>query len=108
MRRVDPGPVVLRALEAGLVVEHAAHEGAHEEDLRELGARVERVGAEVSVDFFGGGELGGGEGGAVELGGLEDEAGVGGRLEVGEEGEGEEYLGKVVDLEMGVCVRWMR
>ena len=45
MRGVDPGAVVFGTLEAGLVVHHAAHEGAGEEDLGELGARVERVGA---------------------------------------------------------------
>lgn len=90
---VDPRPVVLGALEAGLVVEHASDEGAHEEDLGELGARVRRVGPEVGVDLVEGGELGGGEGRAVEFGGLDDEAGVGGRLEVGEEGEGEKHLG---------------
>ena len=47
-----------------------------------------------------------GRGGAVEFGGLEDETGVWGRLEVGEEGEGEEHLGEVVDLEVGVCDWW--
>ncbi len=103
---VDPRAVVLWALEAGLVVGHAPDEGAREEDLRELGARVEGVGAEVGVDFVEGGEGGGGEGGAVEFGGLEDETGVWGRLEVGEEGEGEEHLGEVVDLEVGVCDWW--
>lgn len=36
----------------------------------------------------------------MEVGGLEDEAGVGGSLKVGEKGEGEEHLGEVVDLEM--------
>ena len=72
---------------------HAAHKGAREQDLSELGARVQRVGAEVGVYFFEGGEVGGGEGCAVQVGGLEDEARVGGRLQVGEEGEGEEHLG---------------
>lgn len=93
MRGVDPRPVVFGALEAGLVVERAPDEGAHEEDLGELGARVRRVGPEVGIDLVEGGELGGGEGRAVEFGGLDDEAGVGRRLEVGEEGEGEEHLG---------------
>ena len=106
MRGVDPRPVVLWALEAGLVVEHAPDEGAHEEDLGELRARVERVGAEVGVYLVEGCELGGGEGGAVEVGGLEDEAGVWRRLKVGEEGEGEKHLGQVIDLEVGVCVQW--
>lgn len=104
MRGVDPRPGVLWALEAGLVAEGAPDEGAREEDLGELGARVERVGAEVGVYLVEGGELGGGERGAVQVGGLEDEAGVGRRLEVGEEGEGEEHLGQVVHLEVGVCV----
>lgn len=102
VRCVYPRPVVLGTLESGLVVEHAPHESADEEDLGEFGARVERVGSEVGVDLVEGCEFGGGEGGAVEVGGLEDEAGVWRRLEVGEEGEGEEHLGKVVDLEVGV------
>lgn len=99
---VDPGPVELGALEAGFVVAHAADEGAREEDLRELGARVEGVWAHVRVDFVEGGELDGGERGAVQVGGLQDQARVGGRLEVREEGEGEEHLGEVVHLEVGV------
>lgn len=50
--------------------------------------------------------MGAGEGGAVEVGGLEDEAGGGGGEESGEEGEEEEELGEVVYLEVGVwsCV----
>ena len=38
----------------------------------------------------------------MQVGGLDDEARVGGPLQVGEEGEGEEHLGEVVDLEMRV------
>lgn len=41
-----------------------------------LDARVQRVGSEVGVAFVEGGELDGGEGSAVEIGALEDEAGV--------------------------------
>ena len=102
MHGVDPGPVKLWALEPGLVIVRAADEGAREEDLRELGARVEGVWADVGVDFVQGGEFYRGERGAVQVGGLQDEAGVGGRLEVREEGEGQEHLGEVVDLEVGV------
>ena len=72
MHGVDPGPVELGALEPGLVVAHAADEGAREEDLRELGARVEGVWAHVRVDFVEGGEFDGGERGAVQVGGLQD------------------------------------
>ena len=90
---VDPWPVVLCALEAGLVVEHAPYEGPHEEDLGELGARVLRVGPEVGVDLVEGCEFGGREGGSVEVGGLEDETGVWRRLEIREEREGEKHLG---------------
>lgn len=102
MHGVDPGPVELGALEPGFVVAHAADEGAREEDLRELGARVEGVWAHVRVDFVEGGESDGRERGAVQVGGLQDQARVGGRLEVREEGEGEEHLGEVVHLEVGV------
>ena len=90
---VDPRSAVLGALKPGLVVVHAAHKGAREQDLSELGARVQRVGPEVGVDFFESGEIGRGERCAVQVGGLEDEARVGGRLQVGEKGEGEEHLG---------------
>lgn len=38
----------------------------------------------------------------MQVGGLENEPGVGVCLEGGEEGEGEEHLGEVVYLEMGV------
>lgn len=38
----------------------------------------------------------------MQVGGEEDEAGVGGALENGEEGEGEEELREVVYLEVGV------
>ena len=38
----------------------------------------------------------------MEVGRLQHEAGVGGALEDGEEGEGEEELGEVVHLEVGV------
>ena len=89
MRCVDPRPVILWALEPRLVVDHAPYEGTHKQDLCKLGARVQRVGSEVGVNFFEGGEFGGGKGRAVEVGGLEDKAGVWRRLEVGEEGEGE-------------------
>lgn len=92
VRGVDPRPVVLWALEPGLVGEGAPDAGAREEDLGELGARVERVGPEVRVDLGGGREGGGGERGAVELRGLQDQARVWRRLQVGEEGEGEEHL----------------
>lgn len=46
--------------------------------------------------------MGGGERGTVEVGGLENEAGVRGALEDGEEGQKEEELRKVVHLEVGV------
>ncbi len=70
MYSVDPWSVVFCALEAWLVVFHAAYERAHEEDLGEFAAGVETVWADVCVDFVGGGEVGGGEGGAVEVAGL--------------------------------------
>ena len=38
----------------------------------------------------------------MEVGGLEDQAGVGGALEEGEEDEGAEELGEVIHLEVGV------
>ena len=38
----------------------------------------------------------------MEVGGLEDQAGVGGALEEGKEDEGEEELGEVIHLEVGV------
>ena len=72
MRCVNPRPVELRRLKAKLVVVEAAHEGAYEEDLRELTARVEAVGADIGVDFRDGGEGGGGKGRSVKVGGLED------------------------------------
>lgn len=99
---IYPRPVILGALEAGLVVDHAPYKGTHEQDLSELGARVQRVGSEIGVDFVEGCEFDGGEGRSVEVGGLEDEAGVGRRLEIGKHGQGEEHLGKVIDLEVGV------
>ena len=108
MRCVDPWPIILWALEPRLVVDHAPYEGTHKQDLRELGARVQRVGSEIRVYFFETGEFGGGKGGAVEVGGLEDKAGVRRRLEVREEGEGEEHLGKMVDLEVGICAPQIR
>lgn len=58
MYGVDPWPGILWGLESGLVVLHAAHEGAHGEDLGELGAGVEGVGTEVCVYFLGGEEVG--------------------------------------------------
>ena len=44
----------------------------------------------------------------MEVGGLEDKAGIWRRLEAGEKGEGEKHLGKMVDLEVGVCVQGIR
>lgn len=102
---VYPWPVVLGALVSRLVVDHAPYEGTHEQDLGELGARVQRVGPEIGVYLVEGCEFGRGEGGAVEVGGLEDKAGVWRRLEIREEGEGEKHLGKMIDLEVGVCVQ---
>ncbi len=66
----------------------AAHEGADEEDLSQFGAVVEVGRADVGVYFGERGEGYGGGGGAVQVGGLPDQAGVGGCEEVGEEGEG--------------------
>ena len=83
---------MLWALKSRLIVDHAPYESTHEQDLRELGARVQRVGSEIGVYFFEGGEFGGGEGGTMEVGGLEDKARIWRRLEIGEEGEGEEHL----------------
>ena len=60
MHGVDPGPIVLWRLEARFVAVHAPDQSAHEEDLGELGAGVEGVGADVGVDFGEGGEGGGG------------------------------------------------
>lgn len=99
---VDPWPVIFWALEARFVVDHAAYEGTHEENLGELAARVQRVGSEIGVDLIEGCEFCGGEGGAVKIGGLEDKAGVRRRLETGKEGESEKHLRKVVDLKVGV------
>lgn len=62
MRCIDPRTVIFRALEAWLVVQDAADQGAHEEDLRKLGPGVEGLGADVGVYFVEGGEFGGGEG----------------------------------------------
>ena len=99
MRGVDPWAVG----GCGGGIGEAADEGAGEEDLGEFGAGVEGVGAEVGVDFGNAAREGyGGEGGAVQVGGLEDEAGVGGFLEGGQEGEGEEHLREVIYLEVGV------
>ncbi len=70
----------------------------------ELSAGVETVGAEVGVDLVDGGEGCGGEGSAVEVRGHEDEAGVGGGLQVGKEGEGQEELREVIYLEVRVKV----
>lgn len=102
---VDPRPVILLALEAGFVVGHASNKGTHEENLGELGTRVQRVGSEIGIDLVEGRKLGGGKRRTVEIGGLEDKAGVGRRLEIGKEGESEKHLGKVVDLEVGVCIQ---
>ena len=44
----------------------------------------------------------------MEVGGLEDKAGIWRRLEVGEKGEGEKHLGKMIDLEVGVCAQRIR
>lgn len=52
----------------------AALEGSDEEDLRELAPVVEVSRADVGVDFGEGGEGDGGGGGAVQVGGLPDEA----------------------------------
>lgn len=102
MRCVDPRAIVLGALKAWLVVVHASYKSTYEEDLGKLGAGIERVRANVCIDLFEGGEFGVGERGAVEVGGLENEAGVGRGLEIGEEGDGEEHLGEMIDLEMRV------
>ncbi len=83
---------------------HSPHQRPSEQDLREFGAGVETVGAEVGIDLVDGGEGCRGEGGAVEVGGHEDEAGIGRGLEVGEKGEGEEKLREVIYLEMRVEV----
>lgn len=105
---VDPWPVIFWALEARFVVDHAAYEGTHEENLGELAARVQRVGSEIGVDLIEGCEFCGGEGGAVKIGGLEDKAGVRRRLETGKEGESEKHLRKVVDLKVGVWIGCIR
>ena len=102
MYRIDPRPTVLGTLEAWLVVRHTAHDGTREENLGKLGACVERVGADIGIYLVDRGEMCGGEGGAVEVGRLEDEAGVGRCLEVWEQSECQEHLGEVVDLEVGV------
>ena len=78
MCSINPRPLVLWTSKARLIILRPSYHGAHEEDLGELGAGVERIWAEVGIYFVDGGKLGGGEGSAVELGGLEDEAGVGG------------------------------
>lgn len=80
MRGVYPGTVLCRGVEtevAGLV---AAAERMDEEDLGEFRAVVEVCGADVGVYLFEGGECDGGGTGAVEVAGLEDDAGVGGAL----------------------------
>ena len=81
MRCIDPRPVVLgrfgnRARCPPCVARGRARRGSA------------RAGSEVGVDFVEGSELGGGEGSAVEVGCLEDEAGVGRRLEIGYWGGG--------------------
>ena len=105
MYGTDPRPTVFGALEARLVIHHATHDGSREEDLCELSAGIEGIGANVGIYFVDRGEVGGGEGGAVEVRGLEDKAGVGRCLEGWKEGEGEKHLGEVVDLEVRV---WRR
>lgn len=82
---------------AGEGVETAL-EGADEEDLGEFAAVVEEGGAQVGVEFGGGGEGGGGWAGAVEVAGLDDEARGRGGEEGGEEEEGQQELGEVVYL----------
>ena len=72
--------------------------------MREFSAGVETVRAEVGVYFVDGGESCGREGGAVEVRGHEDKAGVGCGLEVREESKGQEELREVVNLEVGVEV----
>ena len=69
-----------------------------------LSAGVETIGPEVCVDLVDGGEGYRGQGGTVEVGGHEDEAGVGCGLQVGEEGEGEEELREMVNLEVRIEV----
>lgn len=86
MDRIDKRALVFGALKAGLVVLHAANDCAGEEDLGKFGACIEGVWADVGVDLVEGGEFRGGEGSAVEVGGLENKAGVGRCLEVWEEG----------------------
>ena len=56
----------------------AAGEGADKEDLGQFGAGVEEGGADVVVELGDGGKLGVWEGGPVQVGGLLDQAGVGG------------------------------
>ena len=41
----------------------------------------------------------------MKVGGLEDKAGIWRRLKIGKESESEKHLRKVIDLEVGVCVR---
>lgn len=105
VRGVGVQQVLLAGLlgEAELAGVLAALEGADEEDLREFAPVIEVGWADVLVDFGERGEGDGGGGGAVEVGGLPDEAGAWGRLEVGEEGQGEVHLGEDVDLHVGVC-----
>ena len=104
MHGINPRTVPLRALKPRFIILHSTHERSGEEDLRELSPRVEGVGADIGVYFVDGGECEVGERGAVEVGREEDEAGVGGALESGEEGKGEEELREVVYLEVGVEV----
>ena len=82
----------------------AARQRPQKQDLRELGAGVQLHGADVVGQFGGAGEgdVGAGGDGAVEVGGLQDEARVGRALEEGEQGQGEVELGDVVDLDVGV------
>ena len=84
MAHIDPRPGELGALKTWLVVRYALDDCAGEEDLREFGAGIEGVRAQVAVYLIDRGEGGVGEGTAVEFRGLEDESGVRGGLEVRE------------------------
>lgn len=79
-------------MEPRLIVLHSPHQRSGKQNLRELSAGVETIGAEVGIYFVDGGKGCRGEGGSMQVGRHEDEAGVGGGLEVGEEGEGQEEL----------------
>ena len=99
---VEDGFLAAGGAEAELALVHASHEGFDEKHLGELGAVVEECCTEVGVDFVNGSELCGWGSGAVEVRGLKDEARVGRGLEVGQEGEDQVCLCKVVYLHVAV------